>query len=411
MAIALASASGCAGTGATTSLPPAPATVVEEPAVLATSTGEIHGTLELPAARFPVPVVLIIAGSGPTDRNGNSPAFAGPNNSLEMLADGLANRGIATLRYDKRGIAASRSAASNEADLRFGHFIDDATSWARKLRADPRFSTVTIAGHSEGSLIGMVAARQAGAHGYVSIAGAGRKPSQVISEQLSAQLPPAIVAQADEAMRKIEAGEKPDSVPPMLNALFRPSVQPYLISWFAVSPVAEIARLDIPVLIVQGTTDLQITEKDARALADAKPGSRLSLIEGMNHVLKPASGPIVEQIKSYSDSTIAIVPQVVDEIASFVKSIHIRQSSAFGIDKLKHFLMAGYVESVTYAGMQAAGADRETSLATALGAVGVASVGKEMHDRRTGQGFSVADLVWDALGAGAAWLILAKTQR
>lgn len=90
---------------------------------------------------------------------------------------------------------------------------------------------------------------------------------------------------------------------------------------------------------------------------------------------------------------------------------HPRRSSLLGIDKLKHFLVAGYVESVTYAGMQAAGADREMSLAAALGAVGIASVGKEMHDRRSGQGFSVLDLVWDALGAGAAWLILAKTQR
>ena len=310
----------CAGQSTGGTLPPAPATIVEEDATLSTPTGTIAGTVELPAARFPVPVMLIISGSGPTDRNGNSGALPGANNSLKMIADGAAARGIASLRYDKRGIGESRTAAQSEENLRFDHFVQDAAGWIRQLRADNRFSTITVAGHSEGSLIGMIAAREA-ADGYVSIAGVGRKAQEVLNEQLSAQLPPPVLAQANDIMAKIEKGEKPDSIPPFLNALFRPSVQPYLKSWFAYSPEAEIAKLDIPVLILQGSTDLQVKTEDAKRLAAAKPAAKLVIIDGMNHVLKSASGPIGQQLPSYSDPNLPVVPRVLDEIVAFVTSL------------------------------------------------------------------------------------------
>ena len=323
LAFAFMPGAACASGGgnAASDLPPAPTAIVEEDAALTTPTGNIAGTLELPAAKFPVPVVLIIAGSGPTDRNGNSAVIPGQNNSLKLLADGLAARGIATVRYDKRGIAGSRAAAAKEDDLRFTHFISDASDWLRKLRADRRFSTITVAGHSEGSLIGMVAAREAGANGYVSIAGVGRKATEVLTEQLKAQLSPEVLAQTGRIMASIEKGEEPDSVPSFLNALFRPSVRPYLRSWFAYSPVEEIARLNVPVLIIQGSTDVQVKVEDANLLAAAKPGSKLVIVEGMNHVLKTAQGNVMEQMPSYSNPALPVVPRVIDEIAGFVKTL------------------------------------------------------------------------------------------
>ena len=314
---------GCASGGnpAVANLPPAPTSIVEEDATLTTATGNISGTVELPAAKFTVPVVLIIAGSGPTDRNGNSPALPGANNSLKMIADGLASRGIASLRYDKRGIAGSRAAAPKEEDLRFTRLVDDAAEWAKKLRADPRFSTLTILGHSEGSLIGMIAARQAAADGYVSIAGVGRKAPEILAEQLSAQVSPEVLAQVNRIMATIERGEKPDSVPPFLNALFRPSVQPYLTSWFVFDPAVEIAKLTVPVLIAQGTTDIQVKVADANKLAAAKPDAKLVIIDGMNHVLKSASGTLMEQMPSYSNPDLPVVPKLLEEISGFVKGL------------------------------------------------------------------------------------------
>ena len=294
---------------------------VVQQASLATSTGNLAGSIQLPASRAPFPVVLIIAGSGPTDRDGNTPALPGTNNSLKLLAEGLAAQGIATLRFDKRGVGASATAATTEAELRFTNYVDDAAAWARQLRADPRFSTLTIVGHSEGSLIGMVAAKQAGVDGLVSIAGAGRRPPEIISEQLAAQLSKEIVARAQDIMKQIESGGKPDSIPPVLQPLFRPSVQPYLVSWFKFDPVVEIAALDIPALIVQGTTDLQIGQADARRLASAYPAGRLVIVEGMNHVLKAAPADRQQQMRSYMDPTLPVVPLLVSEVAAFVHTV------------------------------------------------------------------------------------------
>ena len=300
---------------------PVPTSIVHEEVTLKTPTGDIFGTLELPAARTPVPVALIIAGSGPTDRNGNTPALPGSNNSLKMLADGLAERGIATLRYDKRGIAASRAAMTSESDIRFNHFIEDAEAWVKQLRGDKRFSTVTIIGHSEGSLVGMVAAREAGADGYVSLEGAGRKAQDILAEQMKAQLPPDLFAQTQRILAALSVGQTPDSVPPVLAPLFRPSVTQYLISWFKYDPAVEIGKLKVSVLIVQGTTDIQTSMTDANALAAGNPSARLLTIEGMNHILKEVSGDRLAQIPKYSDPTLPVVPKLIDEIAQLIKSL------------------------------------------------------------------------------------------
>ena len=299
----------------------APLAITNEDDTLKTPTGDIYGTLELPAAKQPVPLALIIAGSGPTDRNGNTPALPGSNNSLKMLADGLASRGIASLRYDKRGIAASRAAMTSESDLRFNHFIEDAEAWIKQLRADKRFSTITVIGHSEGSLIGMVAAREASADGYVSLEGAGRKAQDILAEQLKSQLPPDLFAQTERVLATLSAGAVPDSTPPMLAALFRPSVIPYLISWFKYDPAEEIGKLTIPVLIVQGTTDIQTSMTDAQALTAGNKSAKFIQIEGMNHILKEVSGDRLAQIPKYSDPTLPVVPLLLDDVAAFIKSV------------------------------------------------------------------------------------------
>jgi pimeloyl-ACP methyl ester carboxylesterase len=320
-ALLIGAAVSCTSSQVATSTIPAPKTIVEDSTALVTPTGRIEGTLELPAHAFPVPVVLIIAGSGPTDRNGNSPLLPGSNNSLKMLAAGLAERGIASVRYDKRGIAKSRAAMTKEDDLRFDHFVNDAEGWIKQLRGDSRFSTVTVVGHSEGSLIGIIAAREASADAFVSLEGAGRNAKDIIAEQLAAQLPPPVVEQVKKIMVQVEQGQKPDSVPPYLMALLRPSVQPYLQSWFKYTPSAEMAKLTIPSLVVQGTTDIQTSEEDAKLLSAALPSARLLIITGMNHVLKNAPPGRAEQAASYSDPSLPVVPQLIDEVATFVNGV------------------------------------------------------------------------------------------
>jgi len=409
--VGCATQSGTSGDVTVTSV--TPLTITQEPVTLKTPTGEIFGTLELPAARTPVPVALIIAGSGPTDRNGNSAALPGANNSLRMLADGLAARGIASVRYDKRGIAGSRAAMTGEEDLRFTNFIEDADAWVKQLRADPRFSTVTIIGHSEGSLIGMVAAREAGADAYVSLEGAGRKAADLLAEQLKPNVPPETFAQSKAIMDQLSSGTIPNLPPTMLPMLFRPSVLPYLVSWFKYDPAAEIAKLEIPVLIVQGTTDIQTTADDARLLTAGNPRARFLTIEGMNHILKEVSGDRMAQLPKYSDSTLAVVPKLLDEIATFIKSVpkRVAHDSWFGPDKVKHFFISAFIESLAFSGLQATGASRSAAFAGAVATTAAFAFGREVHDKRTKGIFSIPDLTWDAAGGGAALLVLRSTQR
>jgi len=284
---------------------------------LETAGGKIRGCIAVPQKSVPVPVVLIIAGSGPTDRDGNNPVMK--NNSLKLIATGLFRNNIASLRYDKRGIAESRDAAREEKNMRFDDLVKDAEDWIRLLKADKRFSKVYVAGHSEGSLIGMIAAKNAGADGYISIAGAGHPADVILKEQLKSQ-PEMVRNMCYPIIDSLKKGKPVDSVPLMLYALFRPDIQPYMISWFRYDPQAEIRKLTIPVLILQGTTDIQVSAEDAQALFNANMKSEYHLIKGMNHVLKDADADRQKNIATYSDPDLPIKAELMSDIIGFIQS-------------------------------------------------------------------------------------------
>lgn len=281
------------------------------------SNGTLHGTLIVPATTR-APVVLIIAGSGPTDRDGNNPMLPGKNNSLRYLAEALAERGIASLRYDKRGIGQSRMQGL-PTDLRFEHYVNDAVAWGNKLRADKRcFSSVIVVGHSEGSLIAMLAAPRIPAAATVSIAGLGFPAAEGIVRQVRAALPADQVAQVESALARVGRGESPGEYLPSLAPLFHPNALPYLRSWFPCDPRIAAGQVGTSLLVVQGLHDFQALEEDARAIAAANPRAILRLIPGMNHVLKQSPAGRLEQVPVYSDSTIAIDPTLIDAVSGFV---------------------------------------------------------------------------------------------
>ena len=290
-------------------------TYTETNVVLHTASGDIAGTLTIPAnAPAKLPVALIIAGSGPTDRNGDNPMMK--NESLQKLAYGLAAKNIASLRFDKRGIGESKAAGKTEADLRFEDYINDARSWIEWLKKDKRFSKVFVAGHSEGSLIGMIAAYNT-AQGYISIAGAGRSADKILKEQLAAQ--PAVVKDSSfPIIDSLVLGKPVANVPRMLFALFRPSVQPYMISWFHYDPQTEIKKLTIPVLILQGTNDLQVKEEDANLLAKSNTKAQVLLIKNMNHIFRIVEGDRRENLATYITPELPISDELVNAISAFV---------------------------------------------------------------------------------------------
>ena len=313
----------CGGRTSLMHTPAAPTAASSDTVRVDVAGGTLAGTLEVPAGRAPFPVVLLISGSGPTDRDGNiapSAGRTGRNESLRQLAESLSARGIASLRFDKRGIGASRMPVV-ERDVTLDTFVDDAAAWARVLRADARFSTLTIAGHSEGALIGLVAAPRAGADAIVTIAGPGRPLQDVLKQQLENRLPPPLKAQAWHILDELAAGRTVDSTPPVLAALFRPSVQPFLVSTFRHDPQQRLRELAIAALVVQGTSDLQVTTQDAERLAAARPDVRLLVIQGMNHVLKPVSGDMAAQLPSYYSPAPPVSPELVAGIAEFVRGV------------------------------------------------------------------------------------------
>lgn len=306
------------GSSRTGSAQTSPGAAAEE-VTLPRASGQLAGTLLVPQAAGAVPVVLLIAGSGPTDRNGNGPG--GSPGTLQQLAESLATRGIATLRFDKRGIGGSAMPRGKESDLRFEMLADDVAGWTELLKADHRFSRVVVAGHSEGALLGLLALHEQPADAYISLEGPARPANEVLHDQLARQLPPALLAESDTILARLARGETTDSTPPLLAALFRPSVQPYLISWFRHSAQAEIAQLEIPCLIVQGTNDIQVEPSEADLLARANPRCRMARIEGMNHVLKQTLPDMASQMPSYRSPDTPLAAGLVDAVASFVAGL------------------------------------------------------------------------------------------
>lgn len=282
---------------------------------LQTPTGALFGTLIAGGKA----AALIIAGSGPTDRDGNS-ALNLHSNVYKLLAEGLAANGISTLRYDKRGVGASQAALTAEQDLRFQTYVDDARLWAHELSERNGGKRVWLIGHSEGALIAeKVAEDNPEICGLILISGAGRKAADILRGQLENLTDP-LKQQAFDALLELESGRQIASPPPQLLGLFRPSVQPYMISWLSLDPAAILAALRQPVFLLQGDTDLQVSVEDARRLAAARSDAHLAILNGVNHILKLAPPERAANMATYNDPALPLAPGVVDTVANWIRA-------------------------------------------------------------------------------------------
>ncbi len=284
--------------------------------IFKSGNGDIKGTLRLPQKSGKVPVVLIIAGSGPTDRDCNSQGMV--TNAYRMLADSLEKAGIATLRYDKRGVGESADALKKEEDLRFDDMINDACGFVKMLKNDSRFSKVYILGHSEGSAIGMIAAQKTQADGYISVAGIAERADKVVELQI-AETSKELAAKATILFDSLAAGYDVKNIDDDLMSLLRPSIQPYMKSWLKYYPSKEIAKLKIPILILQGTTDIQVAKKQAEMLNRANPKSKLVLVDGMSHILKDGPADREKNIETYNKSELPLSGGLVSSLVKFLK--------------------------------------------------------------------------------------------
>jgi pimeloyl-ACP methyl ester carboxylesterase len=212
--------------------------------------------------------------------------------------------------------------------MRIETLVEDAAAWVKFLRADKRFTGVGLIGQSEGSLIGILAGQKEKVDAFVSLCGSGRRFSDLIREQLKGQLTKEQAEKSDTILRALEAGKTVDDVPKEVTAvskqvadLYRPSVQPYLISVFKYDPAAEVGKLGCPVLVVTGTTDFQIPAADGERLAAGARGARHVAIKNMCHVLKQADNPnrVVQALTVYADPKFPLHPELAPELGAFLK--------------------------------------------------------------------------------------------
>ncbi|NQY06261.1 MAG: alpha/beta hydrolase [Flavobacteriaceae bacterium] len=276
----------------------------------------LQGTLLKPMNKKEFPLVIFIAGSGPTDRDGNQKHLK--NNSLRQLAERLSNKQVATFRYDKRILAELLNDTFEEKNVSFDNFVADAKLIVQYFKRKPQYTKIYLAGHSQGSLVGMLASE--GIDGFISIAGAGQSIDKVIEHQIE-NTAPTLLESAKETLDKLRKGKTTSDYNPQLEILFRKSLQPFMISWMNYTPTEEIKKLDMPILIVNGDKDLQVAVSEAELLKEASPEAEYKIIKDMNHVLKdiPGEGKLDTNAISYTNPEIPLSDELVSTILNFIQ--------------------------------------------------------------------------------------------
>lgn len=282
--------------------------------------GALNGTLLSPLTS-PQHVVLMIAGSGPTDRDGNNPLGVKAS-TFRLLAEQLAQNGIATLRADKRGMFASAAAVPDANAVTINDYVDDVRSWITVITRRFPTAAVWLLGHSEGGIVALAAAQEEALRGVILVATPSRPPGAVLKEQLTANSQnPFFLEQGLAVIDALEKGRHVDVSPldPALQGLFHPAVQGFLIDLFAYHPAQMIAALTKPVLIIQGLRDLQVPAQEAHRLQRANPRAALVLLPDTNHVLKTVkSDDPCENYAAYTNASLPLAAGVVEAIAQFL---------------------------------------------------------------------------------------------
>ncbi|WP_299609229.1 alpha/beta hydrolase [uncultured Aquimarina sp.] len=274
----------------------------------------IEGTLATPYSDDKVPLVIFIMDAGAINREGND--RMSKNDAFKLLATQLAKQGVASYRYDKR-LFKIDAFGIRENEISIDHFIEDAAAVVSYFQKNGNYTKIIIAGHGQGSLIGMIAAKN-NVDGFISIAGNAQSIDQIVVQQLEKQAP-GLDKSAAVAFSDLKEKGRAMNYDPALESIFGYQLQPFMKSWLKYTPSEEIKNLDIPILILQGDKDLQVEVSEAEKLKEAVPNAEYVLIENMNHILRKIKGSRLENHKSYNEYWLEIMPEVTTAIASFAK--------------------------------------------------------------------------------------------
>ncbi len=268
----------------------------------------ISGTLEYVSSKH---LVVIIAGSGPTDRDCNS-SLGIKTNAYKMLANTLSQHGISSYRYDKRGIG--KSTLPIESDLVISTYVNDVISILKHLSSD--FEEIILLGHSEGALIGSIASLDENVHSFIAVCGVSESVDKIIIDQLKSI--PNLAMSAKKHINEIMNDEPLSEVVPELQSAFRPSVAPYLKSLFEIDPIVAMSKVEKPTLIIGGGCDVQVPTDHAKELDNAASDSKLLIINNMGHVLKNLEDDCGNSRSAYGDPSIDLNLEFAKAILSFI---------------------------------------------------------------------------------------------
>ena len=275
------------------------------------------GTLTVPSSGKATSLVIFIQGSGAPDRDGNQSMMK--NDGTKKIARKLAESGIASFRYDKRVLKMSELKIKEE-DLRFTDLVTDVQDILTYFEEKDQFENLVIAGHSQGSLVGILASWEK-ADAFISLAGAGEPIDNIIVEQVNV-MAPQLGENARIAFNEMKDTGNTSNYSPMLESIFRKSIQPYMYSWMQFDPAEEIKKLDIPILIVNGTADIQVAPEQAVKLAEANENARLVIIENMNHIFREIkTSDRLVNTKSYNEPNRPLHPDLIPVLTEFIKEL------------------------------------------------------------------------------------------
>ncbi|MFN9007827.1 MAG: alpha/beta hydrolase [Hyphomonadaceae bacterium] len=289
--------------------------------ITASDAGTLRGTL-LPATAGKSPLAILIPGSGPTDQDGNGPFIK--TDTYRLLANGLQAAGISSLRIDKRGMFSSASDGVDPNAVSLEAYGRDMRAWINEMAPQSPSKCVWLIGHSEGGLVAIATAAEssAGICGLILLASPGRRASDVMRQQLRANPANSIILDdALGAIARLEQGHRVDvtKMHPALQQLFAPAVQGFLISLFQFDPAVKLQKHNLPVLIVQGREDLQVTLEDAAALGNGRPNTIQVNLDGVTHTLKAIpKGDVAANQATYSNPKLPLAPGFIKSIAEFI---------------------------------------------------------------------------------------------
>jgi esterase/lipase len=274
----------------------------------------IYGSIVEPKSRSNSNLVIFIGGSGPIDRDGNQSFMK--CDMFKKLAYSLSEKGISSFRYDKRVVTQIRKGKLDK-KITFDDFVSDAIAIIDFFES--KYNSIVIAGHSQGSLVGLLSIKE-GVSGFISLSGAGRTIDMVIEDQIS-KTAPMLLEDTKNIFKILRSGKITEDFPLPLYSLFNIEIQPFMISWMQYDPKKIIAKIPIPSLIINGDSDLQVDEKEAKLLYNSAQNSEILIVKNMNHVLVEIEGDELKNVKSYNNPDLKISELVIEKMVEFIERL------------------------------------------------------------------------------------------